>query len=86
MAATRFSDDLSIQHLKSLPKPDLYRTLREWLGRRRGNLRSLELKHIQAIERLILSRKSGKTVELPNGETVGKHDGKLEFANVRVDK
>ena len=84
--ATGFSEALTIQHLKSLPKPDLYRTLREWLGNKRGNLRSLELKHIEAIERLILSRKSGKTVELPNGETVVKQDGKLEFANIRVDK
>lgn len=78
-------ENLSLEELKNLTKPALYQTLRKWLGGKRGNLRSLELKHIEAIERLILSRKSGKTVELPNGETVVKQYGKLEFANIKVD-
>jgi len=82
-----FADrELTIKLLKSLPQPDLFRALRIWLNHKRGNLRSLELKHIEAIERLVLSRKSGRTVELPNGETVVKQDGKLVFTNIKVDK
>ncbi len=82
-----FADrELTVKLLKSLPQPDLYRALRIWLRHNRGNLRSLELKHIEAIERLVLSRKSGRTVELPNGETVVKQDGKLVFTNIKVDK
>ncbi|MGI8410834.1 MAG: tRNA lysidine(34) synthetase TilS [Pyrinomonadaceae bacterium] len=79
-------DELKLKDLKTLPKPDLYLTLRQWLEQKRGNLRSLELKHIEAIERLILSTKSGRTVELPGGETVVKQDAKLIFRNIKVDK
>ena len=75
-----FADrELTVKLLTSLPKSDLYRALRIWLKHKRGNLRSLELNHIEAIERLILSRKSGRIVELPNGETVIKQDGMLLF-------
>ena len=74
-----FDRELTVKLLKSLPQPDLYHALRIWLKHKRGNLRSLELKHIEAIERLVLSRKSGRTVELPNGETVVKQDGIILF-------
>jgi len=84
--ADEMLEALSLSEVKSLSKPDLYRTLRKWLGEKRGNLRSLELKHIEAIERLIFSRKSGRSVELPNGDTVVKQDGKLVFTNIKVDK
>ena len=70
---------LTIKELKTLSNATLYQILREWLKENRGNLRLLELKHIEAIERLIWSRKSGKLVELPNGETVVKAEGKLIF-------
>lgn len=68
---------LVLKELKNLSKSLLYKTLREWLGAKRGNLRQLELKHIEAVERLIFSRKSGKIVELPNGETIVKQGGKI---------
>ncbi len=68
---------LVLKELKNLSKSALYKTLREWLGANRGNLRQLELKHIEAVERLIFSRKSGKIVELPNGETIVKQGGKI---------
>lgn len=68
---------LNLEELKVLPKSALYEVIREWLKEMRGNLRQLELKHIEAIEHLIFSRKSGKIVELPNGETVVKEQGKL---------
>jgi tRNA(Ile)-lysidine synthase len=73
------ADKLALKDLKALEKADLYRTLRVWLEQHRGNLRGLELKHIEAIESLINSRKSGKTVELPGGDTVVKENGMLNF-------
>ncbi len=71
------TEKLRLNDLKTLSKPDLYVTLRGWLRANRGNLRSLELKHIEAIERLIGSPKSGHTVELPGGGRVRKQSGSL---------
>jgi len=68
---------LVLKELRTLSKTMLYQVLREWLETKRGNLRQLELKHIEAIERLAFSRKSGKIVELPNGDWIVKEDGKL---------
>ena len=70
-------DELSIRLLKALPKNELFAAIRRWIKHRRGNLRSLQLKHIEAIERLVNSRKSGKTVELPGGCRVIKSGGML---------
>ncbi len=78
--------DLAIKDIKTLEKPVLYKTLRSWLRINRGDLRSISLKHIEAIERLALSPKSGRFVELPGGVTVQKHDGRLVFGNIMVDK
>jgi tRNA(Ile)-lysidine synthase len=67
--------------------PSVRRTvLRDWLKENRGNLRRLELKHIEAVEKLIFSRKSGRTIELPGGEIVSKKDGKLHFQKTKVEK
>lgn len=71
--------EINLRDLKELSKPNLYRVLREWLKANRGDLRSLDTKHLEAIESLIFSRKSGKTVELPNRELIIKQDGKLFF-------
>lgn len=78
--------ELQLKDLKSLPKEKLYADLRDWLRSSRGNLRSLEMKHIEAVERLILSRKSGKTIELPDGGRVAKQGGRLVFSNIKVEK
>jgi len=77
---------LAIKDLKPLKSPELYSTLRSWLRVERGNLRSLQLKHIEAIARLILSRKGGSTVELPGGGKVVKQGGSLRFTNIKVEK
>lgn len=77
--------DLSLGQLISLPQPALYSTLRRWLRFNRGNTRSLQLKHIQAVERLIHSNKSGKTAELPAGGRVVKAGGKLLFEENKVE-
>jgi len=78
--------DLSLKELKTLSSPDLYARLRQWLRANRGNLRSVDLGHIEAVERLIHSTKSGKTVELPAGGRVIKHQGRLTFQKVKVEK
>ena len=80
------SENLQIAKLKTLEQPELYSVLRDWLKGKRGSLRSLELKHIEAIGRLIHSRKSGNTVELPRQGRVVKHGGTLRFENIKVEK
>jgi len=79
-------ENLSLKDLKDV-FPSIRRTiLREWLKFNRGNLRGLELKHIEAVEKLVFSRKSGRIAELPGGEIVLKKDGKLHFKKTKVEK
>jgi tRNA(Ile)-lysidine synthase len=78
--------NLLLKELKVLERPDLYATVRSWLASNRGSLRSLQLKHIEAIQSLILSPKSGNTVELPGGGRVVKRGGVLTFKNIKVEK
>jgi tRNA(Ile)-lysidine synthase len=77
---------LTLAELKTLQEPELNRLLRAWLEVHRGDLRQIELKHIDAISRLVNSRKSGKTVELPGGWVVVKEHGKLTFGKNVVEK
>jgi len=78
--------NLSLKDLRDV-FPSIRRTiLRGWLKDNRGNLRRLELKHIEAVEKLIFSRKSGRVVELPDGESVLKKNGKLYFQKTKVEK
>jgi len=83
---TQIPEELSVNELKALAKPELYARLRMWLGHHRGGKRSLGMKHIEAIGHLINSRKSGKLVELPGGGRVVKHEGRLEYRNIKVEK
>lgn len=76
----------TIAFLKAMEKPELYKFLRAWIKSKSGNLRGLELKHIEAIDRLIHSRKSGKMVELPQNVAIVKSGGKLVYRNIEVDK
>ncbi len=80
------TEPLSLVRLKELSQSALYNELRGWLAANRGNLRGLGLKHIQAVERLIHSRKSGKTVEIPGGQRVSRQAGKLVFEQIMVEK
>lgn len=77
---------LSLKKIINEPKSVRRRILRGWLLKHRGNLRQLDLKHFEALERLIFSRKSGRIVELPNNEKVIKKDSKLLFEKSRVEK
>jgi tRNA(Ile)-lysidine synthase len=83
--STAVPDEPLIRDLKVLEPAILQETLRSWLKSRRGTLRSIGLKHIEAIERLILSTKSGRIVELPGFGRVRRHDGRLRFENIKVD-
>lgn len=80
------ANELRLHDLRVLPKIELYELLRGWLKEQRGSLRGIELKHVEAIERLIHSRKSGRTAELPNRQAVIKQGGALRFADLRVEK
>ena len=80
------SAGLRVADLTSLSRPQLLDGLREWLRESRGNLRGLQLKHIEAIERLVWSQKSGKTVELPGGGRVVKGSGRVVFKKIKVEK
>ena len=77
---------IGVSALKALAQRDRYDAIREWLRQSRGSLRGLNLKHIESVERLILSQKSGKTVELPDGGRIVKGGGRVTFENIRVEK
>ncbi|HMQ03576.1 MAG TPA: tRNA lysidine(34) synthetase TilS [Pyrinomonadaceae bacterium] len=77
--------ELSIKDLKRLEPGILRRTVRSWLKARKGSLRSIGLKHVQAIEHLISSEKSGRIVELPGGTVVRRSGGLLRYENIKVD-
>jgi tRNA(Ile)-lysidine synthase len=79
-------EPLELSHLRSLPETDQKKVLRAWISANRGHLRQIELKHIEAIERLLKSRKSGKTIELPGGDAVVKAGGRLVFSKNMVEK
>ncbi|MFN2501914.1 MAG: tRNA lysidine(34) synthetase TilS [Pyrinomonadaceae bacterium] len=76
--------ELQLRELKTLEKPELYETLRSWLASHRGNTRQLELKHMQALERLVLSVKSGRTAELPGGKVV-KSGRRIRYEEIKVE-
>ena len=78
--------EVPLKELKKLSVSMRRQVLRNWLRTRRSDLRRLESKHFEAIENLIFSRKSGKTIELPGGETVEKSGGKLFFQKLKVEK
>lgn len=79
------SDELVIADLKLLSEADLQAAIRGWLKHHRGTTRRLALKHIEAVARLILSTKSGRTVEIPGGQVV-KSGGRLFYKENRVEK
>ena len=78
--------ELKLADLKLLPESERNKLLRAWLTVNRGDLRQIGLKHIDAIGRLVNSRKSGKIVELPGGSVVVKENGRLTFGKNKVEK
>lgn len=80
------NSEISLKTLKNLTDSERNDLIRQWLKNNRGDLRSLDAKHFEAIARLVLSRKSGRKVELPDGENVIKNGGKLLFEKRKVEK
>ncbi len=76
--------DLKISGLRPMATAERCNTIRDWLCECRGNKRQLRLKHIQAIERLAFSTKSGRTAELPGGK-VTKTAGRLVYKENKVE-
>jgi tRNA(Ile)-lysidine synthase len=76
---------IPLKELRNLESTELRDLLRSWIKTKRGNLRGLQLKHIEAIERLIHSRKSGKNAELPGKAMVSKQRGQLVYSKIEVD-
>ena len=72
-------DSLLLKDLKLLDSNERQNTVRTWLRQCRGTARGLELKHIEAVGRLVLSTKSGRAAELPGGARVIKTGGKLVY-------
>jgi tRNA(Ile)-lysidine synthase len=79
-------DELSSSKLATLGENERYRIIRKWLSHHRGNLRSIGMKHVESIDRLSRSRKSGREVELPGFESVLKKEGLLLFRKQRLKK
>jgi tRNA(Ile)-lysidine synthase len=79
------ADELKLGDLREFTAAQRRDELRRWLSARRGTNRQLQLKHIEAIERLVLSEKSGRIAELPGGRVV-KTAGKLVYKENKVEK
>jgi len=77
---------IALERLRSLSESELASGVRGWLIANRGDLRNIEAKHIDAVCRLVNSRKSGKTVELPGFGRVTKGGGKLAFSENNIEK
>ncbi len=78
------ADELKLSEIRQLAQDELYAAIRGWLRHHRGSTRQIALKHIQAIERLVSSSKSGRVVELPGGTAI-KSAGKLVYKENKVD-
>jgi tRNA(Ile)-lysidine synthase len=72
------TDELRLSDLKNMESDEIKHIIRSWLAQHRGTTRQLELKHIDAIQRLVMSTKSGRKAELPGGRVI-KSGGKLVY-------
>ena len=82
----RIGKTLKVGHLKTMTSLRLRYILLRWLKKQRSGLRRIGFKHIEAIEKLVHSRKSGKIIELPGGGKVIKQSGVLIFRESEVEK
>lgn len=79
------SDELKVEEMRNMPPESRTGRIRQWIVAQRGSARQLGLKHIEGIERLALSTKSGRLVELPGGKVV-KSRGRLVYRENKVEK
>jgi tRNA(Ile)-lysidine synthase len=79
-------NELTVSELTTLSENVSYGIIRKWLLYHRGDLRGIGMKHVESIDRLSRSRKSGREIELPGLESVSKKGGKLLFRKQRLKK
>ncbi|MCS6873716.1 MAG: tRNA lysidine(34) synthetase TilS [Pyrinomonadaceae bacterium] len=72
-----FDAEIKISELKKMSPGVRHRVLRSWLESEIGELKGINAVHIEAIERLVLSKKSGRFAELPTNLIIRKRHGKL---------
>lgn len=84
-ASDHSKDALEVRELKTMGKRELSQAIRGWLASKRGNERGLQLKHIDAVGRLVFSEKSGRVAELPGGAQVVKSEGRLTYQENKVE-
>ncbi len=72
--------------LRTAPTALRRRALRLWLADHRGDLRRIEHAHLVAVEKLMLSTRSGRVTELPGGATVLRQKGSLVYRPPRTRK
>ena len=70
---------LSVDILEGASTGVRRRALRLWLERGRGDLRRLEMIHLQGIEKLLKGERGGRVAELPGGCFVERRRGRLRF-------
>jgi tRNA(Ile)-lysidine synthase len=80
------SQRLHADVLRIAPTALRRRALRLWLQQHRGDLRRIEHAHLAAIEKLLVSTKSGRLTELPGGATVFRKNGLLHYRPPRTVK
>ena len=79
-AANGNAKSLLRSDLLALAQPALRRrTLRQWLGLCRGDLKRLERVHIIAVEKLVFGDRGARVIELPGGSRVSRRRGWLRF-------
>lgn len=68
---------LSVNVLACAPRALRRRALRLWIAEGRGDLRRLELVHMQGVEKLLVGERGGRIAELPGGSFVEHRRGRL---------
>lgn len=77
---------LSVSTLANAPAAVRRRALRQWILKGVGDLRRLEMVHLNAVDRLIQGNRGGRTAELPNGARVIRKAGWLELNRTKERK
>jgi tRNA(Ile)-lysidine synthase len=77
---------LSVRVLARAPKALRRRALRLWVARGRGDLRRVELVHVEALEKLLAGERGGRVAELPGGGSVERRRGCLMFREASREK
>jgi tRNA(Ile)-lysidine synthase len=78
-------DTLEIAALRAMSPEAMTNKIRSWLEHKRGNIRSLGLKHIEAVGRVVKSEKSGRIAELPGKASIVRSNGRLAYRENNVD-